>query len=146
MNMDMDMVNVRYMTDSDAVRAGNWLNLKVRSKSGCAAAEFPLELLPQTGLSCFYEHTLLAVAFLYLEKSSSVAVCGWCIANPGNLPSQSRIAVMELLRAMPQYAKQQGATFLLTSFGNRGINSIARGLGFLPGERAENMFMNLKGN
>lgn len=141
--MDMDMVNVRYMTLNDSVRAGNWMNLKVRQRSGIEAAAFPVEILPKTGLSCFHENRLLAVAFLYLEKSSTVAVCGWIAANPGNTPSESNIAVKELMTAMPEYARQQGATYLLTTFGNRGINRIAREAGFLPGDKAEHMIMYL---
>lgn len=136
-------MEVRYMTLNDSVRAGNWLNMRVRQRSGIEAATFPVEILPKTGLSCFHENRLLAVAFLYLEKSSTVAVCGWCVANPANTPSESKLAVTELLKAMPEYARQQGATFLLSTFGNRGINRIARKMGFIPGEKAENMYLNL---
>ena len=141
--MDMSLVNVRYMTLNDSVRAGNWLNMRVRQKSKMEQISFPVQILPKTGLSCFCDQHLLGVAFLYLEKSSSVAVCGWCVTNPGNAPSESALAVRELLKAMPEYARQNGATFLLSTFGNRGINRIARKMGFLPGEKAENMVMNL---
>jgi hypothetical protein len=72
-----------------------------------------------------------------------VAVCGWIAANPGNTPSESKLAVTELLKAMPEYARQQGATFLLSTFGNRGINRIAREAGFLHGDKAEHMIMYL---
>lgn len=141
--MDMDMVNVRYMTLNDSVRAGNWITAKVRRRCGNDGIGFPVEILPKTGLSCFHDNRLLAVAFLYLEKSSTVAVCGWIAANPGNTPSESNIAVTELLKAMPEYARQQGATYLLTTFGNRGINRIAREAGFLHGDKAEHMIMYL---
>lgn len=134
---------VRYMTANDAVRAGNWLNYRVQQKSGVAQAAFPREIFPATGLSFFAGNSLLAVAFLYLEESSSVAVCGWCIANPANTASESAIAVQKLMSAMPEYARQKGKKYLLTTFGNRGINRILAKLGFQEGEKAFSMFMNL---
>jgi hypothetical protein len=134
---------VRYMTANDAVRAGNWLNYRVQQKSGVAQAAFPREIFPATGLSFFAGNSLLAVAFLYLEESSSVAVCGWCATNPGNSAHESARAVKELMAAMPQYARERGKKYLLTTFGNRGINRILAGLGFHKGENTLTMYMNL---
>lgn len=135
--------SVRYMTANDAVRAGNWLNYRVQRRSGIAEAAFPCDIFPSTGLSFFKGNSLLAVAFLYLEETSAVAVCGWCIGNPANSASVSHLAVKELMAAMPVYARQKGKKYLLTSFGSKGINKILAGLGFHKGENALNMFMNL---
>lgn len=137
-------IAVRCMTLNDLCRAENFLNFRVRKKIGNEEASFPLEILPKTGLSCFEDGKLLAVATCYLERSAPVAVCGWCISAPGNTPQQSKRAVRALLAAMPDYASSFGARYLLTTFGNRGINRIAADLGYKFGEKCVNMFMFLE--
>lgn len=133
---------VQEIGNYEAFAAYSWLNKRLQNMAG-SEVEFPRGLLPQTGLACYCSKKLLAAAFLYLERSTSIAVCGWCIANPGNSPRESAEAVELLLRSMPEYARKHGATYLLTTFGRRSINRIARKVGFLPGEIAENMYMPL---
>lgn len=134
-------IHIRYMTLNDLCRAENFLNFRVRKKIGNEEASFPLEILPKTGLSCFEDERLLGVATCYFEKTSPVAVCGWCITAPGNTPKESYRAVRALLAAMPDYADSMGAKYLLTTFGSRGINRIAADLGYKFGEKSVNMFM-----
>ena len=60
-------------------------------------------------------------------------MCGWCIADPENSMRVSAEAVHALIYAMPDFARSKGATILLSTFGNRGINRIAAKAGFITG-------------
>lgn len=126
------------MTYGEALRAVAWLNDRIKAHG--FQEEFPETVLPRTGLVCYEDGILRAVVFIYFEKTSSIAVCGWCIANPKNKPRSSYNAVKALFDAVPEFAKENGATMLLSTFGNRGINKIAKEAGFIVGEKAVNMF------
>ena len=129
------------MSVEEARLAVEWLTLRIRRKSGDDTLNFPSEWIPVTGLVVFGdEDRPLAVATLYLEQSCPVAVCGWCIANPENSARESFLAVKLLMQAMPVYAKRNGAKYLMTTFGNRGINRILDSLHFVSGEVSENKF------
>lgn len=141
----MSSIVCREITDKDKREAWIWFNYRLGKKSGRKNCFFPYQLLPNTGLGAVdYNNRLLAVAFLYLEKSSTVAVCGWCIANPANSPHISKQAVELVLSQMPEYAKSYGATHLLSTFGSRSINRILRKNGFMMGEKADNMYVKLE--
>lgn len=119
-----------------------WMELIAR-KHG-ADGPFPSAMLPKTGLAARDENgNTLAVATLYLEKSSSIAVCGFCVANPLNPFRISADAVKLLLAAMPIYAKRCGAEYLMSVFGKRSINRILDQSGFVPGETAQTKFRRL---
>ena len=134
-------VKIYPMTPEERKISACWLTEKIRRKSGSPAVSFPEEWLPSTGLSArVADGPLLAVATLYLEKSTPVAVCGFCVANPFNSARESERAVRALLSAMPDYAKKRGASWLLTTFGNRGINRILDEFGFIAGENSETKF------
>ncbi len=129
------------MTVEDGRQAVEWLSMRIRKHTGNETLSFPSEWMPETGMAVFDGRCrILAIATLYLEKSSPIAVCGWCVTNPGNTPRQSRSAVKLLMSAMPAYAKRNGAKYLLTTFGNRGINRILDDLDFINGELSENKF------
>ena len=137
------------MSIEEACKAVEWLSLKIRQKTENNTLSFPSDWMPETGLVVFDDLSpqsggltdrLLAVATLYLEQSSPVAVCGWCLTNPENTARQSQMAVRLLMAAMPIYAKRHGAKYLLTTFGNRGINRILDRIGFINGEVSENKF------
>lgn len=137
-------VMVSEMSQFDRRIASQWLTAKICINSG-ENISFPEEWLPSTGLSArVADGPLLAVATLYLEKSTPVAVCGFCVANPFNSARESERAVRALLSAMPDYAKKRGASWLLTTFGNRGINRILDEFGFIAGENSETKFKNLR--
>ena len=134
-------MRVDEMKREDALKARDWLTDRIRKNTGRPELEFPADWLPETGLSVFgresgsdQEERLLAVATLYLEKSSPVAVCGWCIGDPVNTARESDMAVRLLLGAMPNYARVHGAKHLLTMFGSRGINRICDELGYASGD------------
>lgn len=135
-------MNTDEMRKEDAAMAVQWMTEKIRKTTQDTELSFPVDWVAETGLSVFDdEGKLLAVAILYLEKSSPVAVCGWCIANPSNTPAISHTAISLLMKAMPIYARKKGAKILLTLFGNRGINDILSRQGFLPGEFNETKLM-----
>ena len=129
------------MTVEDGRQAIEWITQRIRKHTGNETLSFPAEWIPKTGMVVYNGRSrIFAIATLYLEKSSPVAVCGWCIANPENTPRQSQTAVKLLMSVMPTYAKRNGAKFLLTTFGNRGINRILDSLNFINGEVSENKF------
>ncbi len=138
-------VKIRPMTPMERKTAAGWMNVKIQRRSGNSAVRFPEEWLPATGLSArTADGGLLAVATLYLEQSTPVAVCGFCVANPLNAARESKRAVRALLAAMPDYAREHGAGWLLTTFGNRGINRILEEFGFTAGETSETKFKRLR--
>ena len=99
---------------------------------------FPAAMLPRTGLAARDENgNTLAVATLYLEKSSSIAVCGFCVANPLAGFRITARAVKLLLAAMPIYARRCGAEYLMSVFGKKSLNRILDQAGFTPGETCQ---------
>ena len=135
--------HVQKMSEIDRAMLAKWINRRIRLKSGNWQLTFPDEMLPYTGLACWKFGRLLAVATCYLEMTSSMAVCGWCGVNPECRLRTSYEAVRRLLAAMPGYAKECGARYLMTTFGNRAINRMLDRMGFTPGETMESKFFKI---
>lgn len=130
------------MTEEDRRELVGWMT-QIARKHG-ADGVFPEAMLPRTGLTAKDESgKTLAVATLYLEKSSTIAVCGFCVANPKNRFRESADAAKLLLSVMPLYARRCGAEYLMSVFGRKSLNRILDRSGFLPGETAETKFMRL---
>ena len=131
------MIEIREMTEHDRGKLAGWLSLIAR-KHG-VNGPFPAAILPWTGLAAVDEAgKTLAVAALYLERSSTVAVFGFCAADPeAGMSRQSGEAVKRLIAAMPAYAKQNGAEILMSVFGRKSLNRLLDKSGFLPGENCE---------
>ena len=104
------------------------------------APAFPTAWLPETGLAVHDRGRLLAAITVYLDRSSPVAVAGWCAAHPGNSCRQSRQAVERLLADLPDYVRSLGARVLLTMYGCRSLNRLLSGQGFQCGESSETKF------
>ena len=134
------------MTEQDAETAAGWVEETGRRITGNYEFRFPREWIPKTGLSAFDDDgKLLCIAILYLERSSGIAVCGWCMGNPANSLRKNYCAVKLLMAAMPIYARRHGATSLMTAFGNRGINRLLDEMGFITGDRnVEHKFIGLR--
>ena len=142
------------MTPEDAEQSMQWMDARVRAECGTASGVdevqgsaparnyvFPRMWIPETGLIVRVEYNnLLAVAFVYFEKTAPIAYCGWLVANPGNTARESYRAIRLLANAIPNYAQQNGAKCLLTCYGNRGINRILDQAGFQNGEDCETKF------
>jgi len=130
-------MEIREMNEDDRGKLAGWLSV-IAGKRG-AEGSFPAAVLPWTGLAAVDEAgKTLAVAALYLERSSTVAVFGFCAADPEKRHSRhSGEAVKRLIAAMPAYAKANGAEFLLSVFGRRSLNRMLDKAGFLAGENCE---------
>lgn len=138
------MISVWCMQIEDRDLAVSWITSKMRRVAKNDEIAFPPDILPATGLVAKEDGKTLAVCTLYLDKTSAVAVAGFCAANPGNLPHQSFEAVKRILAVMPTYAKECGAKHLLTTFGNRGINKICDFLNYTTGDTGiEHKYMKL---
>ncbi len=139
------VIDVAEMTADERLAAAEWMTAAAVGRSGNPDAVFRAEWLPSDGLAAhdFGGRTVM-VAALYLDRTSPTAVCGWCVGNPINAGRTSRRAAEALMRAMPEYAKRRGAAWLMTTFGNRGLNRILDRLGFTTGETAENKFLLLR--
>ena len=130
------------MNETDRTVMLKWMD-DIARKHGVDSG-FPGAMLPVTGLAARDGNgRTLAVATLYLEKSSTIAVCGFCVADPANRFRQSAAAVKLLLSTMPIYAKRCGAEYLMSVFGRRSLNRILDRSGFIPGETAETKFRRL---
>lgn len=142
----MGTMRVDHLTTAAGIQAANWITSRIYQRTGDAKLIFPVDWMPATGI-CVYDadDTLLCVAILYLEKSSPVAVCGWCVTNPENASRTSRAAVKLAMSVLPVYAHEHGAKYLLTIFGNRGINRILDDLGYITTEDSENKFILTRG-
>lgn len=137
------MIGIREMNEYDREKLAGWLSL-IAQKHG-VNGPFPAAILPWTGLAAVDEAgRTLAVAALYLERSSTVAVFGFCATDPEKSRTrQSGGAVKRLIAAMPAYAKQNGAEILMSVFGRRSLNRLLDKSGFIPGETAETKFRRL---
>ena len=137
------MKKIREMNEDDREKLAGWLSLIARDHG--VNAPFPAAVLPWTGLAAVDETgKTLAVAALYLERSSTVAVFGFCVADPEvGMSRQTGEAVKRLIAAMPAYAKANGAEFLMSVFGRRSLNRLLDRSGFVPGETAETKFRRL---
>lgn len=131
--------DVRPMDAIDRATVARWLERHTAAKHPGTVGTFPIDLLPAKGLAARDGRgKLAACATCYLDRSSPVAVCGWCVGDPDNPPRRTYEAVRTLLAAMPDYARAHGARYLLTIFGNRGINRMLDQMDFLNGETCEN--------
>lgn len=138
----MSAILIDEMDGFDRLQLEAWME-QIARKHG-VDGPFPSAMLPKTGLAARDENgNTLVVATLYLEKSSAIAVCGFCVANPLNGFRQSADAVKLLLADMPIYAKRCGAEYLMSVFGRKSLNKILDQLGFVPGETAETKFRRL---
>ena len=138
-------IMIDVMNDRDREDFLDWMNRRIAGASGNRSLAFPAGWIPQTGLAARDRNGHpVAMTILYLEKSSAVAVAGWCVSRPGGPAAATTRAVELLLAALPPYARKLGAEHLLTIYGNRGVNSILDRLGFLPGDRnVEQKYMRL---
>ena len=135
-----DGILVLELTEKYAEPPINWLNARIRAQTGREDAVFPAEILPPTGLIAFRRHPsgkeiLCGAAYLYLERNTSIAVCGHLVTSGRNTPFESMRAAKSLVAEMPGYAKTLGAKHLLTTFGNRRINDYLDSQGFVTGDR-----------
>lgn len=130
------MIYTDEMGEADRMLLAAWMNERIR-KSG-VAEPFPEAIIPRTGLAVRNENDrTLAVCALYLERSSKIAVCGWCVADPAMPRCVTGRAVKLVLSAMPVYAKRCGAEYLMSVFGQRSINLLLDKSGFVNGDQAE---------
>ena len=98
--------------------------------------EFPVDLLPETGLTVTGEGgKRLCAVVVYFEKTSPVAYIGWIATNPCNTLEESAHSIAFGIREAVDYARRNGARHLLTTTGNRGINRIFDRQGFVSGDR-----------
>ena len=98
--------------------------------------EFPVDLLPETGLTVTGEGgKRLCAVVVYFEKTSPVAYIGWIATNPCNTLEESANSIVFGIREAVDYARRNGARHLLTTTGNRGINRIFDRQGFVSGDR-----------
>lgn len=131
------------MTEEDREKLNYWMD-EIARGSGVEGAFFPSALLPKTGLAVRNgEGRTLAVGTLYLEKSSTISVFGFCCADPENTKRESAEAVKLLISAMPVYAKRCGAEYLLSMFGRRSLNRLLDRSGYIFGEKSETKFRRL---
>ncbi len=115
------------MTPEAAALAVKWLSIR-------SGAAFASDWMPQTGIAVYDGDTIRAAVVVYLERTSPVAVLGWCAANPDNTARQSSAAVDLALSAAPGYARRMGATHLIGMFGNRALNRRLERMGFARGD------------
>ncbi len=135
--MNHQELNVRPIIVADLRLFCDWYSARIRMR-------LPEEWAPQTGLAvCDQAGTVLALALLYLEKSSPVAVFGWCVADPSLPPLQAGRAVRTALRAMPEYARSKGAVHLVGIFGSPGLNRELGRMGFVDGDRIQEKYKRL---
>ena len=98
--------------------------------------EFPVDLLPETGLTVTGEGgKRLCAVVVYFEKTSPVAYIGWIATNPCHTLEESANSIAFGIREAVDYARRNGARHLLTTTGNRGINRIFDRQGFVSGDR-----------
>lgn len=118
------------MTEQDAETAAGW----VEARNGQA---FPFDCFPKTGISVYELRTgrLLAVVSLCFLTDVPIALLGWCTANPANSPRESAAAIRLGVAAAGIYAQGRGAKYLMSIYGNRGVNRILDRMGFRSGDR-----------
>lgn len=142
------------MTPNDAEKSMEWMDSRILAQCAADASArgssflFPRMWIPDTGLVALnVTSDLMAVAFVYFEKTAPIAYCGWLVSNPSNTPVESYRAIRLLVNAIPNYARKNGARCLLTCYGNRGLNRILERSGFQNGETCETKFklLNEKG-
>lgn len=107
--------------------------------------EFPVDLLPETGLIVTGEGgKRLCAVVVYFEKTSPVAYIGWIATNPCNTLEESANSIAFGIREAADYARKNGARHLLTTTGNRWINRIFDRQGFVSGDRmVEHKYLHL---
>ena len=90
--------------------------------------------MPKTGLTVYDGEMIRLILIIYLERSSKMAVLGWCISNPENRPRQSLNAVRLALSEAEQYVREKDVRHLISIFGSRSLNRELERVGFFPGD------------
>ena len=128
----------RKMTQEDVRQALAWMGERY-------GRPFPADFFPLTGIAAEGENgRLLVVIPVYFEENSAVAVAGHCMANPANTPRESCAAVEAAMRGTVRYAMERDRKYLVTIYGNRGVNRIADKMGFVRADVVEEKFITLR--
>ena len=132
---------VEEMTACDRERLLEWIGGICR-KHG-VNAPYPPEMIPRTGLAVRHGSVTLAVGLLCLEKTSRLAVFGFCVSNPRMRGRATANAVKMILDGMPEYARSKGACALMSCFGHIGINRLLDRAGYINLELNETKIIRL---
>ena len=85
-----------------------------------------------------------AIIPVYFEMNSAVAVAGHCMADPENTARESYDAIDAALRAVVDFARRNKRKYLVSIYGNRGVNRMAGRIGMIPADIVEEKFLQLR--
>lgn len=134
-------ISVDEMTTYERSIMIGWINETVRRRG--IDAKYPEEMIPHTGLFAKRGYEKLACGLLCLEKSSRLAVFGFCVSNPWRRGRVTAQAVKMILAEMPEYARSKGAVALMSVFGRISLNRELDDMGYTHMELAETKLLKL---
>lgn len=129
----------KIITPADRQYAADMLSIHYTGRQGT----FPVDFLPETGVSVESGGRIICIIPIYLEQSSTVAVLGHFIAGNAT-PKQIHQAAHIAIQAAERFAKAAGKKYLISLFGRRSINRIADTLGFITADKVEEKILHLK--
>ena len=120
-------MNVVFYDDEQyAVLAASWL------ENYYGVGSFPEDFFPTTGICvCDNEGNPFFIMPVYLEQSSSVAVAGHCVFNPGNTPKVNHKATELAIDNLVRFAQEHKKKFIITMWGRKSISRMAEKKGYL---------------
>lgn len=106
---------------------------------------FPDDFFPKTGVVAEDDSgRVRAIIPVYFEMNSAVAVSGHCMADPENTARESYDAIDAALRAVVDFARRNKRKYLVSIYGNRGVNRMAGRIGMIPADIVEEKFLQLR--
>lgn len=115
------------ITYDDIDLASAWYSARIKQ-------DMPKEIFPKTGIAVYEAGQCLVVASCFFDRSTNVAVLGWCISNPKVTLMKRGRATKFALEEVVKYAKENGAKHLLTIFGCDSLNRSLARMGFKIGD------------
>ena len=117
------------MTAIERVKARIWISM-------AAKVPLPEYLLPASGVTALDENKQPgAILTVYLDKTSEVAVLGFCAFNPALTHRKKLECARCTMEFALIYCRQLGKKHVTTMFGSRALNRIADRIGFQQADK-----------
>lgn len=101
--------------------------------------DFPLEILPPTGLMAMKEDRKVAALFIY-ETNSLVAILGWPISDPESSKDERDVALDMLFKAAHEKLTNRGFLKIWTTSGVPALQDRMEELGYVVGDKNINQY------
>lgn len=95
----------------------------------------PAAVLPKLGMVAVHEGEPVAMAWLYLDNSTGVAMLEWIVTDPANPAKVSAVGIAHVVRCLREAAKGLGYGVILASCRQDSLVKLLERCGFTTTDR-----------